>query len=131
MEGLIEFLGRNLVDDPDAVEVRGLRNDRYATVVRLTVNAEDLGKVIGRQGRVAKSIRTLMRACATMQGKRHIGLELDEAPGTRISPPPVEPEAEEAEDVGEPAAEGDEDVAQDGDASEDESDSEGEPDAGA
>ena len=86
MEGLIEFLGRNLVDDPDAVEVRGLRNDRYATVVRLTVAADDLGKVIGRQGRVAKSMRTLMRACATLQGKRHIGLELDEAPGTRITP---------------------------------------------
>lgn len=127
MEGLIEFLGRNLVDDPDAVEVRGLRNDRYATVVRLTVNAEDLGKVIGRQGRVAKSIRTLMRACATMQGKRHIGLELDEAPGTRISPSPQALGAE-AEDVGELAAEGDEDVAVDDGAS---NGAEGEPDAGA
>src|SRR5215472_8203305 len=96
MEGLIEFLGRNLVDDPDAVEVRGLRNDRYATVVRLTVGAEDLGKVIGRQGRVAKSIRTLMRACATMQGKRHIGLELDEAPlAGDILSTPVESEPED------------------------------------
>lgn len=124
MEGLIEFLGRNLVDDPDAVEVRGLRNDRYATVVRLTVNAEDLGKVIGRQGRVAKSIRTLMRACATMQGKRHIGLELDEAPGTRRTVAPIEAEAE-AEVGDELAAEDaeDEDAGQDA--------SEGEPDAGA
>lgn len=117
MEGLIEFLGRNLVDDPDAVEVRGLRNDRYATVVRLTVGAEDLGKVIGRQGRVAKSIRTLMRACATMQGKRHIGLELDEAPGPELEPDtlpaPVEPDAAD-----EPS-------------DEDERSDEGEPDAGA
>ena len=120
MEGLIEFLGRNLVDDPDAVEVRGLRNDRYATVVRLTVSGEDLGKVIGRQGRVAKSIRTLMRACATMQGKRHIGLELDEAPGTGTPPAPIEAAAED-----ELIAEGDagEDGDEDGD--------EGEPDAGA
>ncbi|HEX6797521.1 MAG TPA: KH domain-containing protein [Ktedonobacterales bacterium] len=130
MEGLIEFLGRNLVDDPDAVEVRGLRNDRYATVVRLTVNAEDLGKVIGRQGRVAKSIRTLMRACATMQGKRHIGLELDEAPGTRRTVEPVEAEAAAEAQAGaevgdELAAEdaGDEDAGQDA--------GEGEPDAGA
>lgn len=95
MEGLIEFLGRNLVDDPDAVEVRGLRNDRYATVVRLTVAGDDLGKVIGRQGRIAKSIRTLMRACATMQGKRHIGLELDEAPGTGTLTDSAEPEPED------------------------------------
>ena len=102
MEGLIEFLGRNLVDDPDAVEVRGLRNDRYATVVRLTVGGEDLGKVIGRQGRVAKSIRTLMRACATLQGKRHIGLELDEAPNSR--PLAATDETAPADDL---AAEGD------------------------
>jgi len=86
MEGLIEFLGRNLVDDPDAVSVRGLRNDRYATVVRLTVGPDDLGKVIGRQGRVAKAMRTLMRASASMQGKRHIGLELDEAGEARVAP---------------------------------------------
>jgi predicted RNA-binding protein YlqC (UPF0109 family) len=98
MEGLIEFLGRNLVDDPDAVEVVGLRNDRFATVVRLSVSADDLGKVIGRQGRVAKSIRTLMRVCATMQGKRHIGLELDELPGTSVAPEEAEATAEEAAD---------------------------------
>lgn len=123
MEGLIEFLGRNLVDDPDAVEVRGLRNDRYATVVRLTVGGEDLGKVIGRQGRVAKSIRTLMRACATLQGKRHIGLELDEAPGTH--PMPGEPEPE-----GELTAEGGE-AQEDEMGQEDDQLQEGDPDAGA
>lgn len=99
MEGLIEFLGRNLVDNPDAVSVQGLRNDRYATVVRLTVGPDDLGKVIGRQGRVAKAMRTLMRASASMQGKRHIGLELDEAAvatSEQASELEVEPEAEYA-----------------------------------
>ncbi len=108
MEGLIEFLGRNLVDDPDAVEVRGIRNDRYATVVRLTVGADDLGKVIGRQGRVAKSMRTLMRACATLQGKRHVGLELDEAPGTRITPmqPTAQDELAEESDDGQGTEDG-------------------------
>ncbi len=78
MQGLIEFLARNLVDTPDGVEVRQIRNDRYATVLGLRVEADDLGKVIGRQGRVAKSMRTLMRASAALQGKQHIGLEIDE-----------------------------------------------------
>lgn len=78
MQGLIQFIARNLVDDPDGVEVREIRNDRFATVLGLKVSNEDLGKVIGRQGRVAKAMRTLMRASATIQGKRHVGLEIDE-----------------------------------------------------
>jgi uncharacterized protein len=88
VRSLIEFIARNLVDDPAVVSVRDIRDDRYASVVGLSVNPEDLGKVIGRQGRVAKAMRTLMRATATVQGKRHIGLEIDE----HASPPsaPVE-----------------------------------------
>ncbi|HEV2405676.1 MAG TPA: KH domain-containing protein [Ktedonobacterales bacterium] len=85
MHGLIEFIARNLVDDPDSVQVREIRNDRYATVVGLRVGENDLGKVIGRQGRVAKAMRTLMRASGTVQGKRHVGLEIDEQ-----APPPAE-----------------------------------------
>jgi len=95
MYGLIEYIARNLVDDADAVEVRVIRDDRYATVLRLHVGQEDLGKVIGRQGRVAKAMRTLMRASGGLAGKRHIGLEIDDR-GPR--PPQqvheqVEPEA--------------------------------------
>jgi uncharacterized protein len=78
MHGLVEFIARNLVDDAQAVDVRVIRDDRYATVVGLRVAGEDLGKVIGRQGRVAKATRTLMRAAGAIQGKRHIGLEIDE-----------------------------------------------------
>ena len=78
MVGLIEFLARNLVDDAESVAVRSIRNDRFATVVGLTVAQSDLGKVIGRQGRVARAMRTLMRASAAVQGKRHIGLEIDD-----------------------------------------------------
>jgi len=78
MIGLVEFLAHNLVDEPERVEVRPIRDDRYATVVGLRVAEADLGKVIGRQGRVARAMRTLMRASAVVQGKRHIGLEIDE-----------------------------------------------------
>lgn len=78
MQGLIEFIAHNLVDNTDDVEVQRLRDDRYATVLRLKVHNDDLGKVIGRQGRVAKAMRTLMRASASLQGKRHVGLEIDE-----------------------------------------------------
>ena len=58
MRGLIEFIARNLVDDAEAVDVRTIRDDRYASVVGLSVGVDDLGKVIGRQGRVAKAMRT-------------------------------------------------------------------------
>ena len=78
MQGLIEFIARNLVDAPEAVEVQTIRDDRYASVLRLKVENSDLGKVIGRQGRVAKSMRTLMRVSGAIQGKRHVGLEIDE-----------------------------------------------------
>lgn len=78
MQGLIEFIARNLVDTPEAVAVRSIRDDRFATVLGLGVAADDLGKVIGKQGRVARAMRTVMRASASLQGKQHIGLEIDE-----------------------------------------------------
>jgi hypothetical protein len=78
MLGLIEFIARNLVDDPNSVGVYEIRNDRYATVVGLHVAGEDLGKVIGRQGRVAKSMRSLMRASGALRGKHHVGLEIED-----------------------------------------------------
>jgi len=78
MQSLIEFIARNLVDNPDAVEVESVRENRFATVLRLRVHEDDLGKVIGRQGRVAKAMRTLMRTSGSLQQKRHIGLEIDE-----------------------------------------------------
>ncbi len=98
MQELIEFIARNLVDDADSVEVHEIRNDRYATVLRLHVNPTDLGKVIGRQGRVAKAMHTLMRAAGGLQGKRHVGLEIDD----RGQRPPDQtsgeaPEADEPE----------------------------------
>lgn len=70
MRKLIEYIAKSLVDDPDAVEVREVRNDRSALVLELHVAQDDFGKVIGRQGRVAKAMRTLLRAGGTHEGRR-------------------------------------------------------------
>jgi len=64
---LVEFLARELVDDPDAVEVTESPGDR-GTLLTLRVAPEDMGKVIGRAGRTARAIRTVVRAAATRQG---------------------------------------------------------------
>ena len=65
MRKLIEYVAQSLVDDPSAVAVREVRNDRNALVLELHVAPDDFGKVIGRQGRVAKAMRSLLRAGGT------------------------------------------------------------------
>ncbi|HYT36648.1 MAG TPA: KH domain-containing protein [Ktedonobacteraceae bacterium] len=75
MRKLVEYIARSLVDDPASVEVREVRNDRHALVLELHVAPDDYGKVIGRQGRVAKAMRTLLRAGGTREG-RHTSLEI-------------------------------------------------------
>ncbi len=77
MRKLIEYIARGLVDQPDLVEVREGRSDRYFTAYHLTVASGDFGKVVGRQGRVAKAVRSLARTAAARQGK-HISLEIHE-----------------------------------------------------
>jgi predicted RNA-binding protein YlqC (UPF0109 family) len=64
---LLEYLARRLVDEPDAVRVEGVEQDD-AYVLRLHVAPDDRGKVIGRQGRVARALRTLVRAAG---GREH------------------------------------------------------------
>jgi hypothetical protein len=76
MRKLVEYIAQSLVDDPSAVQVREVRNDRNALVLELHVASDDFGKVIGRQGRVAKAMRTLMRAGGTREG-RHTSLEIN------------------------------------------------------
>jgi predicted RNA-binding protein YlqC (UPF0109 family) len=78
MHELIEFIARNLVDDPQAVYVRVLRDDRHAVALSLRVGDDDLGKVIGRQGRVAKAMRSLVRSSAMLRGQNHSSLEIDD-----------------------------------------------------
>jgi predicted RNA-binding protein YlqC (UPF0109 family) len=64
---LLEFLARELVDDPDAVEVSESTGER-GTLLTLRVAPDDMGKVIGKAGRTARAIRTVVRAAATRQG---------------------------------------------------------------
>lgn len=75
MRKLVEYIAEALVDDPSAVYVREVRNDRNALVLELHVAQDDFGKVIGRQGRVARAMRTLLRAGGTREG-RHTSLEI-------------------------------------------------------
>lgn len=69
MRELVEFIARSLVDNPDAVQVNVVEGER-ALVIELRVAPTDMGKVIGKQGRIAKALRTVMKAAAVRTGKR-------------------------------------------------------------
>src|ERR1035437_2006379 len=79
MKELVQFLARALVNHPEAVEVKETQGDT-ASVLELKVAKEDLGRVIGKQGRTAKSIRTILNAAASRTNRR-VALEmLEEQP---------------------------------------------------
>jgi uncharacterized protein len=67
---LLEFLARTLVEEPDAVEVTEAEEIDGEVVLELAVAEEDLGRVIGRGGRVANALRSVMKAAATREEKR-------------------------------------------------------------
>ena len=67
MKDVLEYIARNLVDQPDAVEVTETEADGVV-VLRLKVAPGDMGKVIGRGGRIARAIRAVVRAAATKAG---------------------------------------------------------------
>ena len=69
MAELLDYLARRLVDEPDAVRVEEVEEDD-ALVLRLRVAPDDVGKVIGRQGRIARALRTLVRAGGAHEGRR-------------------------------------------------------------
>ena len=71
MKELLELIARSLVDRPDDVVVTEVERDG-ATVLELRVCEEDLGKVIGKQGRTARSIRTLLSSAGTKSRKRFV-----------------------------------------------------------
>ncbi|MFB3061306.1 MAG: KH domain-containing protein [Candidatus Binatia bacterium] len=76
MKDLIDYLAKSLVDNPDAVEVKETQGEA-ASVLELRVAKEDLGRIIGKQGRTAKSIRTILNAAAS-RVNRKVVLEIVE-----------------------------------------------------
>jgi uncharacterized protein len=76
MKELVQYLAKSLVTNPDAVEVKETQTDD-ASVFEVKVAKEDLGRIIGKQGRTAKSIRTLLNAVAS-RGNRKVVLEIVE-----------------------------------------------------
>jgi predicted RNA-binding protein YlqC (UPF0109 family) len=66
---LVKFIAQSLVDNPEKVTVKEVENDANI-VIELRVAAEDMGKVIGKQGRIAKSIRTIVKVAAIKEKKR-------------------------------------------------------------
>jgi predicted RNA-binding protein YlqC (UPF0109 family) len=71
---LLEFLARKLVDSPDEVRVERVEEED-TVVLRLHVAEDDLGKVIGRQGRIARALRTIVRA-GSVRERRRVQLEI-------------------------------------------------------
>ncbi len=69
MKELIRYLAKSLVSNPGAVEIKESESDG-ASVIELKVAKEDLGRIIGKQGRTAKSIRTLLNAAASRNNRR-------------------------------------------------------------
>ena len=82
MKDLLLYIARSLVEHPESVSVTEYETPAE-TVLELRVAPEDMGKVIGRQGRIAKEIRALMRSVAQRQGKR-ISVEKEEIPSSSV-----------------------------------------------
>ena len=69
MKELVEVIAKSLVDHPEDVRVEEKQQDRQVTL-ELHVDEDDMGKVIGRQGRIAKAMRTVVKAAATRENKK-------------------------------------------------------------
>src|SRR3989338_3077070 len=87
MKELVQYLARSLVNNPDAVEVKETQGET-ASVLELKVAKEDLGRIIGKQGRTAKSIRTILNAAAS-RANRRVVLEIVAAQSLSCSPTKV------------------------------------------
>lgn len=71
MKDLVDYIARAIVDHPQEVEVNEVEGEK-SIIIELKVNDEDMGKVIGKKGRIANAIRTVVKAAATRDGKRVI-----------------------------------------------------------
>ncbi|RKX88639.1 MAG: KH domain-containing protein [Spirochaetes bacterium] len=68
---LVEFIARSLVDEPEQVEVSVIEGEK-STILELKVAEDDIGKVIGKHGRIAKAVRTILSAASSKSGKRFV-----------------------------------------------------------
>jgi hypothetical protein len=75
LKDLLDYLVRELVDDPDAVRVEQVDDDR-GVLLTLRVAQDDMGKVIGRCGRTARALRIVMKAAGMRAGIHHTGVEI-------------------------------------------------------
>lgn len=76
MENLVEYIAKALVDHPEDVRVDRVEKEEAVVTIELRVNEEDMGKVIGKQGRIAKAIRTVVKAAAAKENL-HIRYNVD------------------------------------------------------
>ena len=71
MRTLIEYIARSLVEDPDRVHINQVEGEQ-SVIFELQVAPEDMGKIIGKQGRIANAMRVLLKAAAAKEGKRAV-----------------------------------------------------------
>ena len=74
MKELLEYLAKSLVQDPDSVSIEEVETEE-CTTLELRVAAEDMGRVIGKQGKIAKAIRTIVKSSASRVGK-HVFVDI-------------------------------------------------------
>ena len=72
MKELLEYMVKELVDNPDDVDIEEVEEDEKTIIFKLKVAEEDLGKVIGKKGRTANALRVVMRAASAKRGKSSI-----------------------------------------------------------
>lgn len=70
MKEVLEIIAKSLVDYPEQVDVKEIENEDHTVTLELRVAADDMGKVIGKQGRIAKAIRTVVKAAASREDKK-------------------------------------------------------------
>lgn len=75
MKSIVEYIAKSLVNNPNDVEVQEVSNNGVVDL-KLLVNPDDMGKIIGKQGRIANSIRSILKACAIKEEKK-VNLEID------------------------------------------------------